>query len=172
MKSKSASFRQYTFSLFTACVYRLVDDDSLVKLLVAVVSESSDYFRIAALTCTDIVMQEVERRISFSEDILWSDGCASQLFQILANYRSNLIIEYHNNKAHHDKDPLDGIGGTIKSVVFRQMESGKVITNSPKEFCDAANRFVFSIFMLSQKEKKSCYASLIALTNHPLFLQP
>ena len=124
------------------------------------ISESSDHSRIAALTCIEIVIQEVGRRISFSEDILWSDGWASQLFQILANYCSNLIIRYYNNKAHHDKNSLDGIGGTIKNVVFRQVESGKVVINSPKEFCDAANRFVSSISMLSQKGKNTLLCEL------------
>ena len=58
MKSKSAYFGQYVFSFFTAFVYHLVDDDSLVKHPVAVISESSDHSRIAVLTCIDIVVQD------------------------------------------------------------------------------------------------------------------
>ena len=59
-----------------------------VKSAVEVVSENSDHSRIAALSCTDIVIQEVER--SLLKAILWSDGCASQspsslVFHLLAN---------------------------------------------------------------------------------------
>ena len=47
----------------------------------------------------------------------------------------------------------DGIGGTIKNVVFRQVKSGRVIINSAEEFSVAANKFVPLIATLFQKEK-------------------
>ena len=40
---------------------------------------------------------------------------------------------------------MDGIGGTVKNVVFRQVKSGTVIINSAEEFRVAANKFVPSI---------------------------
>ena len=49
------------FHFLSACVYHLGEDGSLVKHpTVAVVSDSSDHSRIAALTCIDIVIQEME----------------------------------------------------------------------------------------------------------------
>ena len=104
------------------------------------------------------MINEVERHLSLSKVILWSDGCAAQfrsrfVFKLLSNYRSDLSIEWHYNEAHHGKGPMDGIGGTIKNVVFRQVKCGKIIVNSAKDFCDAANSFVPSITSLFQKEK-------------------
>ena len=48
---------------------------------------------------------------------------------------------------------MDGIEGSNKNMVFRQLRSGKPTVNSPKEFCDAAYRFVPSIFEIFHKEK-------------------
>ena len=61
-----------------------------VKSVVKLVCENSDHSRIAALSCTDIVIQEVERQISLLKAILWSGSCASQspsslVFHLLAN---------------------------------------------------------------------------------------
>ena len=48
---------------------------------------------------------------------------------------------------------MDGIVGTIKNVVFRQVKSGRVIINSAEEFSVSANKFVPSIATLFRKEK-------------------
>lgn len=70
---QSAYFGQSTFSLFTASVYHLDGSGSLIKRPIAVVSESSDHSRIAALTCIDFVVKEVEKHIALTKIILWSD---------------------------------------------------------------------------------------------------
>ena len=49
--------------------------------------------------------------------------------------------------------PMDGIGGTIKIIVFRQVKSGKTIINSAEDFCKAANQFCPSIATLFQKSE-------------------
>ena len=86
-----------------------------------------------------------------------SDGCAAQfrspfVFQLLANYHRDLQLEWNYNEAHCGKGNMDGIGGTIKNVVFRQVKSA-VIINSSEEFSVAANKFEPSIATLFQKEK-------------------
>lgn len=155
---QSAYFGQSSFSLFTACVYHLDGNDSLYKRPITVVSESSDHSRLAALTCIDFVMKEVEKHIFLKKIIIWSDGCASQfrsryVFKLLSTYRPDLSIEWHYNEAHHGKGPMDGIGGTIKNVVFRQVKSGKTIINSAEDFCKAANQFCPSIATLFQQSE-------------------
>lgn len=45
---------------------------------------------------------------------------------------------------------MDGIGGTVKNVVFRHVKSGQVIINSAEDFSRAANRFCPSITTLFQ----------------------
>ena len=37
---------------------------------------------------------------------------------------------------------MDGIGGTVKNVIFRKVKSGLVTINSPEEFAKAAMKFV------------------------------
>ena len=48
---------------------------------------------------------------------------------------------------------MDGIRGTIKNVVFRQVKSSRVIINSAEEFSVAANKCVPSVATLFQKHK-------------------
>ena len=45
---------------------------------------------------------------------------------------------------------MDGIGGTVKNVVFRHVKSGQVIINSAEDFCHAANQSCPSITTLFQ----------------------
>ena len=89
---------------------------------------------------------------------MWSDGCDSQfrsrfVFQLLKSYLKDLTIEWNFSEANHGKGSMDGIGGSNKNMVIRQLRSGKPIVNSPKEFCDAAYRLVPSIFVIFRKEK-------------------
>ena len=49
------------------------------------------------------------------------------------------------NERQHGKDPMDGVGGTIKNVIFRKVKSGQIVVHTPKEFSDAAMKFVPSI---------------------------
>ena len=53
--------------------------------------------------------------------------------------------------------PMEGIRGTVKNVVFRQVKSDRVIINSAEEFSVAAKNFVASIATLFQKEKDLLY---------------
>ena len=144
--------------MFTACVYYVDEKKSLVKRLVCVVSESNDHSRAAALTCIDLTIKEIEKRIPLTKVILWSDGCAAQfrsrfVFRLLADYCPDIQVEWNYNEAHHGKGPMDGIGGTVKNVVYRQVKSGNVTINSAKQFFDAANRFVPIITTLFQNEE-------------------
>ena len=73
-----------------------------------------------------------------------SDGCASQfrsryVFNLLTHIQKEIYIEWHYNEAHHGKGPMDGIGGTVKNLVYRKVFSGDVVINTPKEFADFAN---------------------------------
>ena len=63
--------------------------------------------------------------------------------------------QWHYNEAHHGKGPMDGIGGTIKNMIFRQVKAGKVIINSAEDFYNAANQFYPSITTLFQQSDKT-----------------
>ena len=86
-----------------------------------------------------------------------SDGYVAQfrsrfVFKILANYGKDLQLEWNYNEPHYGKGPMDGIRGTIKNVVFRQVRSGRVVINSAEEVSVTANKFVQSIPTLFQNE--------------------
>lgn len=40
---------------------------------------------------------------------------------------------------------MDGVGGTLKNVVFRKVKSNKAVIYNPEEFAEAASKFVPSI---------------------------
>ena len=55
---------------------------------------------------------------------------------------------------------MDRVGGTIKNVVFRQVNSGKEIINLPKKIIDVANDLCRQYLHYFKKEN-ICYASLM-----------
>ena len=153
---QSVYFGNSIFSIFTACGY-ILNERELSKRSVVVVGKSSDNSRTAALTCVNMVLNEIEKETKVKILIFWSDGCASQfrsrfVFKLLSSYRPELLLEWNYNEAHQGRGPMDGTGGTIKNVVFRQVKSRKVVINSPTEFYEAANQFVLSIKYLYQPE--------------------
>ena len=53
---KSAYFGQQNFSIFRSCsFYRQADKSDLAKIHIAVISESSNHYRIASFTCTNAI---------------------------------------------------------------------------------------------------------------------
>ena len=55
---------------------------------------------------------------------------------------------------------MDGVGGTIKNLVFRAVKSGKVSVRDPEEFVKAANDIVPSI--------RSIYMPIVDMLEEPL----
>ena len=93
-------------------------------------------------------------RESFTSVILWSDGKGAQfrsrfIFQLLAGTMFlNKSLCWFYNEGHHGKVPMDDVGGTIKNVIFRKVKSGQIVVHTPKEFSDAAMKFVPSIVIM------------------------
>ena len=92
-----------------------------VPIPAAVISESSDYSQIAVFTCTNAILSELKKRMknSLKKVILWSDGCSSQFcckyaFALMAVFDRSVQLEWHYSKAHHGKDPMDGVDGRLK----------------------------------------------------------
>ena len=53
------------------------------------------------------------------------------------------------NEGHYGKIPMDDVGGTIKNVIFHKVKSGQIVVHTPKEFSDAAMKFVPSIIIVN-----------------------
>ena len=46
---------------------------------------------------------------------------------------------------------MDDVGGTIKNVIFHKVKSGQIVVHTPKDFSDAAMKFVPSIIINSDE---------------------
>ena len=64
-----------------------------------------------------------------------------------------MSLEWHYNKAHHGKGTVDGIGATIKNLVYRKVMSGDVVIDTPKKFTEFANKTCNVDCLLLSKEQ-------------------
>ena len=143
---QSAYFGDQSFSLFTSCCYYITDTDNLGQKSVVVVTEKSDHNRITSMSCLEKVIETIETQCGkfFNNIVVWSDGMGAQfslkfIFQLLAgNLFPDKSLSWYYNERHHGKGPMDGVGGTIKNVIFRKVKSGHVVVYAPNQFADAA----------------------------------
>ena len=109
------------------------------------------------MSCLEKVIDTVETECgkSFTNVVVWSDGMGAQfrsrfIFQLLPGTMFlNKSLCWFYNEGHHGKVPMDDVGGTIKNVIFRKVKSGQIVVHTPKEFSDAAMKFVSSIITVS-----------------------
>ena len=52
----------------------------------------------------------------------------------MTHFDKSVQLEWHYNKVHCGKGPLDGVGETIKRVVFGFVKSNKIMINRAEEF--------------------------------------
>ena len=57
----------------------------------------------------------------------------------------NKSLHWFYNEGQHCKVPMDDVGETVKNVIFRKVKSDQIVVHTPKEFSDAAMKFVSSI---------------------------
>ena len=67
---------------------------------------------------------------------------------LLTQLHPDKSIKQNYNQAHHGKGSMDVIGGTIKSKVFQEVKSGRIIVDSPKDFAMDASCLIQSITTL------------------------
>ena len=148
---QSAYFGHEAFTLFTAaCYYKPlsatdceVDIDSGLAIHSVVVVSNE---RNIAFTCNNKLIEIMRNLIPGLKTVyIWSDGCATQfrskfVFRSLSFYPSDLKIYWDYGEAHHFKGPRDGIGGTVKRKVYRDVTSGKVIIKDAMNFTEYANK--------------------------------
>ena len=147
---QSAYFGHQSFSLFTSCCYYKDDENILQQKSIVIVTESSDHNRVTSISSLKKVVEIVENNLgkNFRRLIVWSDGMSAQfrsrfVFKLLAG---TLFLEkeisWFYNERHHGKGPMDGVGGTIKNVVFRKVKSGQTVVYTPEDFAKVAGNFV------------------------------
>ena len=158
---QSAYFGQQNFSISTSCsYYRGSGEDNLTKVPMAVISESNHHSRIAAFSYIVTIFDELKKMMGeLRKVILWSDGCSSQfhskfIFARLTHFDRNIALQWNYNEDHHGKGPMDGVGGTIKRVVYALVKSRHININTAEEFAVEASKGVPSIksLYLSQED--------------------
>ena len=81
---QGAYFGHNSFSIFTACCYARGIDGTLLNENFTVTSEATDYSRIAAFSCINLIIDSLQKKFpsqfnNYPVFYIWSDGCAAQL---------------------------------------------------------------------------------------------
>ena len=127
------------------------------KHSIAIVTEKKIIHIITSHSCILKVIEEIKKLHPYlPEKIavhLWTDGCASQfrskfVFKLTTMFPKNYSVIRYYNERHHDKGPMDGVGGCVKNVVFRHVRSGKIVIESARAFAENADKFVKGITVL------------------------
>ena len=115
---QSAYCGNQCFSIFTACCYFNVDG-KIKNSNVIVVTERSDHDRAASMSCFKKVVSKIESK---------HGKCYENsrfVFKLLAGtVLPNKSLMWFYNDRHHEKAPINGVGGTVKNVVFRKVKAG------------------------------------------------
>ena len=152
---QSAYFGHEVFSIFTACTYHK-NQDEVVKNSVALISESNDHSRSAAQSCVEQVVRHTKEKFNLPPSCkihIVSDGCAAQfrsrfVFALMATLCVEDDLIWYYNERHHGKGPMDGVGGTLKCIMFRKVKSGEITINTSKEFAEEAKKNISGIDVL------------------------
>ena len=64
---------------------------------------------------------------------------------LLSQFDETKNLEWHYMEAHHGKGLMDGVGGTIKNQVYKEVKSGRLIIDTPQEFAMVAQTLVPAI---------------------------
>ena len=148
---QSAYFGNDCFSIFTACCYLRDAGGKLINENVMVISEASDHSKIAAFSCVSNVFQFVRHNLPLKVTLhIWSDGYAAQfrsryVFTLLTTMSRSVILNTHYNERHHGKGPMNGVGGTLKNIIFRDVMSEKCFIQNAEEFSNYANTVINGI---------------------------
>ena len=112
-------------------------------------SELSDHSRAAAITSVLTVIDHLREKHQHLplkiNSVIWSDGFSEKFRSQFPSTDSSLNITWCYNERHHNKGPMDGIGGTLKNWVYRGVMSGKCVIDIPKPFVEHAVRYNFLV---------------------------
>ena len=124
---------------------------------VTVTSEGNNYSRSAAMSCWWKVFSYIREKYRLEESLIlrfWSDFSSGQFcsrcgFSLLSRFVLVHTIFRFYNECHHGKELMDGVGGTIKNQVFRDVISGKVSVTNAEHFAAHAHAILNGIKSLS-----------------------
>ncbi|CAF1624521.1 unnamed protein product, partial [Didymodactylos carnosus] len=111
------------------------------------VSNSTTHDKYTVITCLELLIDEiVDRMPDVGEIIFFSDGAASQfknryLLQHLTTMmdKTDLDLSWNYFASSHGKGIVDGIGGTLKRLVWMEILAGKRCA-SAQDFVDICKK--------------------------------
>ena len=154
---QKAYFGHASFSILAACCYFKDESNAINKEAITVTSETSDHSRSASVSCLQKVIHFVREKYTHLplklNVIVWSDGCAAQfrsryVFLLLSKSEASINLNWFYNERHHGKGHMDGIRGTLKNAVYRDVKSGKAIINDAREFAEYVDKTIKGISFL------------------------
>ena len=155
---QSAYFGHNSFSIFTACCYTRGSDGTILNENFTVTSEATDHSRIAAFSYINLITDSLQKKFpsqfnNYPVFYIWSDGCPSQ-------FRSRFVFALmtHFNPDYTRKGPMDGVGGTVKNMIFQHVKSKKCVINGAIDFAEYANKIM--VFLAFTWPKTKSWQSL------------
>ena len=71
----------------------------------------------------------------------------------MTHFNPDCTIQWYYNERHHEKGPMDGVGGTVKNMIFQHVKSNKFVINGAKDFAEYANKIInISCLYLAENE--------------------
>ena len=149
---QSAYFGYQSFSLYTVCVYHMENDEVKTQSY-AFVTETTEHSSTVVFGLNRYLLQMLKSKFKFDTVHFFSDGCSAQFrskhsFMHFTKYDPSLKCYWNYFETSHGKGPVDGVGGTVKSVVYRKVMSKQVVIQSPKHFAEYANDVLKGIDVL------------------------
>ena len=136
-------------SIFTVAFY-----SKDVKQMIAIISDKIDHSKVSVtFLLNEIIQQCVGLHNRHMNVILWSDGPSSQfknrfMYHYLSALRENHglpSLSWNFFAASHGKSSVDGVGGTLKRIVWNRVRARTEIVRNSKEFFEAAKKYCSGI---------------------------
>ena len=72
----------------------------------------------------------------------------------MTHFNPDCTIQWYYNERHQGKDPMDGVGETVKNMILQHVKSKKCVINSAKDFAEYSNKIinVISCLYLAENE--------------------
>ena len=97
-----------------------------------VTSEATNHFQISAFSCINLIIDLVQKKFpsqlnNYLVFYICSDGCASQIrsrfvIALMTHFNPDHAIQWYYNEHHHGKGPRNGVGGTVKNMIFHHLK--------------------------------------------------
>ena len=123
-------------------------NDNTVCKNYALVTPENDHSCNISFGLKNFILSTMQADYDIKTVKFWSDGCALQFrsqfsFFMLSKFDHSIIdIQWNYFEANHGKGVVDGIGCTLKHVVYSHVVTNTVVIKSPKQFAEYANEIL------------------------------